>query len=385
MDGKETYMKRRHLNLFGLFFLLVVPVHLTAQSKGIDPRNSVFIPPNDPDIQYSGRFDFSNPLAPRFDWPAVSISAIFQGTAIGILLDDGNNNYDAFIDGKLQPIIVTGGSTQYTLDGLERGTHTLLLVKRTEAYFGIATFKGLLLEKGMSLRKPPAPPSRRIEFVGDSLACGAEVEALNASCEPSHFRSTANSYLAYGPLAARALGADYRLTSFSATGIVRNVAMAKAPMPAYYPRILANLETPVINPRKWVPDVVVIELGGNDFFSGVPQPGPNEFESAYKKFIAVLKTNYPQARIFCLTFGTSPPVGKLIQDVVAQERKSGDNKVGLIILDYPTNHLTGCYQHFDLIGQREVADGLIKELSKDMGWKEYLPTPKDSGTIPPAP
>lgn len=347
----------------------------------MERQNSVFIPPSDPHIQYSGRFDFSDPLAPRFDWPAVSIAAVFQGTRIGILLEDGHNNYDAFIDGELQQVITTDIADQYTVGGLESGTHHLLLVKRTEAYFGIATFKGLLLEKGMSLLKPPPRPTRRIEIVGDSLACGAEVEDNITSCEPSHFRPTANSYLAFGPLASRALKADYRVTSYSATGILKHVGMASVPMPAYYPRVLANLETPAMDPQQWIPDAVIIELGGNDFFSGGTAPSGDEFEDAYKKFIAVIRTDYPLAHIFCQTFGTAPPAGNLIQDVVSQENKAGDNQVGLIVLDYPSAHLTGCYHHFDQEGQQLVADELTKELRKDMGWYEGVTVQDQRSTL----
>jgi hypothetical protein len=61
-------------------------------------------------------------------------------------------------------------------------------------------------------------------------------------------------------------------------------------------------------------------------------------------------------------------VGNLIQDVVAQENKAGDAKVGMIAVDYPQAHLTGCYQHFDLVGQQLVADELAKALRQGMGW-----------------
>jgi lysophospholipase L1-like esterase len=351
-------------------FILGTAIFAASYLTGTVARSSVLVPANDPHIQYFGRFDFSDPLAPRFDWPAVSISAVFQGTSVGILLDDGNNDFDAFIDGKLQQVIVTDDAAQYTVGGLKPGTHSLLLVKRTEASFGIVVFKGLILENGMSLLKPPSPPSRRIEFVGDSLACGAEVEDMNASCEPSHFRPTANGYLAFGPLAARALNADYRVTSYSGTGILAKFGVVKMTMPAYYPRVLAGLDDQVIDPHQWAPDAVVIELGGNDFFSGGTPPSQDEFESAYRKFIAVLRADYPKAQIFCATFGTLPPAGNLIQDVVEQEKKAGDDKVGLIVLDYPKAHLTGCYKHFDLVGQQQVGDELAKALREILGWEE---------------
>ncbi len=373
-------MRKRKISSLGLFLGTVVLA--SSYMTGSIARSSVLVPANDPNIQYSGRFDFSDPLAPRFDWPAVSIPAMFQGTSIGILLNDGNNDFDLFIDGELQQVIVTDSDTQYTVGGLKPGIHHLLLVKRNEAFNGIATFKGLMLEKGMSLLKPPLPPSRRIEFVGDSLACGAEVEDPNKSCEPSHFRPTSNAYLAFGPLAARALNADYRVTSVSGTGILAKFGAANIPMPGYYPRVLAGQETPVMDPRQWVPDAVVIELGGNDCFSANP-PSRDDFEGAYKKFIAVLRADYPKARIFCFTFRNSPPGTGYIQDVAAQEIKAGDAKVGLAEADWPAAHLTGCYLHFDRVGQQEVADELVKALRNDMGWDEGK---SDNGDdIPPPP
>ena len=159
--------------------------------------------------------------------------------------------------------------------------------------------------------------------------------------------------------------------------------MAKVPMPAYYPRVLASLDAPVIDPRQWVPDAVVIELGGNDFFSGAPPPSPDEFEAAYRRFIAVLRADYPRALIFCMTFGVSPPAGNLIQEVVAREKKAGDDKIRLMVLDYPANHLTGCYQHFDLVGQQQVAEGLAKALGEGPGWKKD--GSKDKSGVPPQP
>jgi lysophospholipase L1-like esterase len=359
-------VKKRIFPLLDVIF--GTAIFISFYLSGTVAQSSVLVPANDPNIQYSGRFNFSNPRAPRFDWPAVSITAVFQGTSIGILLTDGNNDYDAFIDGHLQQIIVTGSETQYTISGLRAGAHTLLLTKRTEASFGIATFNGLVLEDGMTLLHPTLPPSRRIEFVGDSLACGAEVEDSNTSCEPSHFRPTENGYLAFGPLTAWALNADYRVISYSGTGILKKFGVVNMNMPAYYPRVLAGLNDPVIDPNQWAPDAVVIELGGNDFFSGGTPPSQDEFEGAYRKFISVLRADYPKAYIFCLTFGTSPPVGNLIKDVAEQENKAGDDKVSLIVLDYPSTHLTGCYQHFDVVGQQQVADELTKALRKAIGW-----------------
>src|SRR5258708_6561473 len=129
--------------LFLLSFLIIAPM---AQAQNYT------IPPNATLIQYSGRFDFSNPQAPRFDWPGCSITVAFRGTYVGFLLEDGKNNYDVYLDNKPVTVWVTQPSqTEYTLEGLSPGQHVLKVIKRTEALWGVTTFKGVVLrgEEGL--------------------------------------------------------------------------------------------------------------------------------------------------------------------------------------------------------------------------------------------
>ncbi|MCL4280325.1 MAG: hypothetical protein KJZ60_11720, partial [Ignavibacteriaceae bacterium] len=87
---------------------------------------SSHIDADDPNIEYIGRFDFSNPKSVRFDWPGVQIKTRFEGTSCSIKLKDGNNDYNIFIDGRLYKIIRTTSDTIYVLaNGLTDKTHTL--------------------------------------------------------------------------------------------------------------------------------------------------------------------------------------------------------------------------------------------------------------------
>jgi hypothetical protein len=63
------------------------------------PVNSQFIPADDPRISYIGRFDFSQPTAPTFDWPGVALEAAFSGYSLTVLLEDGSNWYNIYVDG----------------------------------------------------------------------------------------------------------------------------------------------------------------------------------------------------------------------------------------------------------------------------------------------
>ena len=114
-----------------------------------------YIEPDDPNIEYFGRVDRSNPKSVRFDWSGIQIRTRFMGTSCSIGLKDGNNDYDVFIDGKLNKVLRTTADTIYTLAvNLENKAHSLLISKRTEAKFGIAIFEGFILDGGKSLVKP---------------------------------------------------------------------------------------------------------------------------------------------------------------------------------------------------------------------------------------
>ena len=68
---------------------------------------------DNPNIQYVGRFDRSNPKKAIFDWPGVYIRAKFEGTSCSIRLIDGNNYYDITIDNQSPQVLKTNADTVY--------------------------------------------------------------------------------------------------------------------------------------------------------------------------------------------------------------------------------------------------------------------------------
>jgi len=182
----------------------------------------VTIPANDPNIQYTGRIDFTNPLAPVMTWPGNYIEVNFEGTSINVKMnnlgdgnvpdpptgDDTTIYFNAVIDDGV-PVLLdfpTGLYTRTAASGLADTAHKLLLFKRTEYYDGTIKFKGFELDDGKGLLPPPARPQRRIEFYGDSITAGLALDA------PADERQNiyGNNYLAYGALTARNLNAESR-------------------------------------------------------------------------------------------------------------------------------------------------------------------------------
>ena len=55
---------------------------------------------------------------------------------------------------------------------LPNGVHTVRLMYAIEGYEFFPEFWGFVLDKGKKLVETPALPSRKIEFIGNSITCG---------------------------------------------------------------------------------------------------------------------------------------------------------------------------------------------------------------------
>jgi hypothetical protein len=340
-------------------------------------EGSSHIDADDENIEYIGRFDFSNPKSVRFDWPGVQIKTIFEGTSCSMKLKDSNNDYNIFIDGKFHKIIRTNSDTIYVLaNELPNKVHTLLITKRTEALFGSASFEGFILDGGKDLIKPDKVKKRKIEFVGDSYFTGFGADGATAECVFS--RETENSYLSFGPQLARKLNADYSIVAISGAGVTKNygdsLRTSEFPLPYYYCRSCMN-DSLLWNFNQWQPDAVVVRLGRNDYWQK-PHPKREMFRSAYMKLINDIRINYPDAHIFalCSPMRRDPHCDYINSVVNELKLKKNDKKIHFIKMDVKFNDRRdfGCEKHPNRFGHKKLADFLEPIIRKEMGWESLL-------------
>jgi lysophospholipase L1-like esterase len=309
---------------------------------------------DDKNIVYSGRIDFTDPKKPKFSAAATTISAKWTGTACTIKLLDENrygmnrNYYDVSIDnGKAIKLAAIASQTDYEVGaGQAYGAHTVTIVKRTEAFIGFSQFLGFKFAG--QIQPPPAKPNRRIEVVGDSITCGSGNEAANGSpqcLEDGFGQPYQNGSLAYGPVLARALAAEYHITSVSGIGLVRDYSDkydARTLPQLYGLTFIEEMTSAAWDTSRFVPDVVVIGLGSNDFSPGDtvrPAMDQTTFSNGYIDFIGKLRGYYPNAHIF----GISSPM--LVDGWPAPtDRSASDLK----------DSLTKVVDHFTLLGDMKV-------------------------------
>lgn len=234
----------------------------------------------------------------------------FSGASCAIywhLADPGSHNYlqyelDGVYQGRVRiegrehlPLVIKTGSA---------GVHTVWVYKATEAMSG-AIFIERVVGQGLdALRRPDAP---MIEFIGNSITCGAAADASETACDAGEYSDHHNAYYAYGPRVARALKVNYMLSSVSGIGIYRTWNRDTPSMPKVYER--ARLDEH--DPQPWDfdayhPHIVSIALGTNDLSHGDGKTPRSAFDSArfvgdYVRFVQLVKKKYPSATIALLS------------------------------------------------------------------------------------
>jgi lysophospholipase L1-like esterase len=321
----------------------------------------------------SGRFDLEDPAGPRFAWPGSAIELRFQGRAIALWLRGSSDHFAIELDGRaLPPIAADPSRERYSIaEGLEEGPHELRITKRTEPLVSEAQLLGLELEAGGELLPPPPAPERRIELVGDSITAGFGVLGRDQS---PFSPATEDFTRSYGALTARALGAEPIAVAWSGRGVVRNYADEPGdPMPVLYERTLPARATSRWDFRCWVPDLVVVNLGQNDFSPGRP-PTEARFVEGYAALLRRIHAVYPRAFLIgalgpMLSGPELEKVRGYLERIVALLH--GEGLTALASIEHPPQSPAegyGCDWHPSARTHARMAEQLTATIRALLGW-----------------
>lgn len=337
-----------------------------------------FIEPDHKLIQYTGRIDFVNPKQPLISWPGTSIKAKFTGKSLKIKLDDseGKNYFNVIIDGNDQyPHVLKAkqGSHVYPVAYyLKQGEHTVEIYKRTEGHEGATKFLGLALDDNEKLLKPPARPSRRIAFFGDSITSGMGNESADNVADKT--LSEKNNYLSFSSITARNLDAEHHTISLSGIGIM--VSWFDFTMPEYFDQIngAGNNESKW-DFSQWTPDIIVINLLQNDSWLVKnskhisPEPTTEQIIQSYVDLVTSIKQRYPNKPIICALGsmditkqGSKWP--SYVKTAVSSIKKIDNNAdIDTIFFEY-----TGYDKHPRVYQHERNAKNLTHFIKNKMGW-----------------
>jgi hypothetical protein len=384
---------------FSLLFVCACAVACQGPANGVKQggsRELVFFPADHPDIQYMGRIDFSHPERPRFWAPGVEIRLKYKGPVCRVLIRDevlygnlhnyigvtvdGGKAYRVQTKGKEDTLVISahsvhiatgeasmgGGAAERDVPGryADPGEeHLVTICKDTESGIGYLELAGVLCA---ALLPPPPLPSRKIEFIGNSITCGTGMDLSEAPCGSGAWYDQHNAWMSYGALTARTLDAQWHLTAVSGIGLIHSCCELKITMPQVFDKMNQRTDSGTWDFRHYRPDVVTICLGQND---GVQDSAT--FCMAYLSFIGKVRHVYPDARIVCLTspMGDTALTAVLkrnLNGIVRAAGKAGDRKVSAYF--YSRQYSNGCGGHPDLDQHRQIAEELTVHLKKLMGW-----------------
>ena len=329
-----------------IFALLLTLATFGANAIITVPLKGTVIKPSDPRIVYTGRISFTNPERPAWNYPGVQIIAAFEGTSLRMIAKPRSGYFMAQID-QAEPFKVAfcgeRDSVVMLATALPEGRHLVRLMYVIEGFEFFPEFWGFVLDKGRQLIDAPVLPSRKIEFIGNSITCGYGNEGLKK--EEGFNYATENHYYSYASITARNLEAQHWVVARSGIGVYRNYNGPKAGNPesnmpvqyeytgyAWKPEL--RQEATFLREKwdfnRYQPDVVCINLGTNDI--STPNYDVALLKQGYQKLLKMVRQHNPKAKIVFLTgsmlYNQELQLAKQVLDEVAAEaKKAGDKEV----------------------------------------------------------
>jgi hypothetical protein len=262
------------------------------------------------DIEPYGRYFINDKQELELVSSGVHFGFTFYGNECKVYASNfytGGHNYIQYVlDGEYQKRIRIEGNRMepIILTALKPGRHTVWIYKATEAHTGSVIIQKIAGQKVAAIKKPTLP---LIEFIGNSITCGAAADASEVPCGTGVYHDQHNAYYAYGPGVARALNTEFILSSVSGIGIYRNWNSNGPTMPEVFEKIDFHVNSSSNwNFNKYSPEIVSIALGTNDFSNGDGKKERLPFDSAkfvnnYIKFVQLVKSKYPTSQIALLS------------------------------------------------------------------------------------
>ncbi|MFI5306154.1 MAG: SGNH/GDSL hydrolase family protein [Polyangiales bacterium] len=349
-----------------------------------EPPRSLTLSATDPRVLYTGLFDRRALGAARFSWEGSRIDVAFESPWLRVRLEDTPvedetrelDLIDVTLDDQPTRVFALAeGAHVYPLaTGLPAGPHRVSISKRTEPEVGVIALRGFeIAPSGTFLAKPPTSP-RALYFVGDSVTAGYGNLGADGSC---HFSVDSEDNLqTYGAVAASDLGASYTALAWSGKGLTRNYeARDETLLPA-----LLDLAIPTeVGSARAEPrpaHAVVVNLGTNDFFRGIPDE--RAFVRAYLDLLARLRARNPSAW-FVLVLGPmladdipQPRARSLTRQwllaIREQRRAAGDSRVDLLEQWIDPTEGFGCDFHPNVKTHARLGHELSQLLRDRLGW-----------------
>lgn len=258
-----------------------------------------------------------------------------------------------YVDGadEYERIELTPNKKEYTLaTGLQKGFHTVRLVKSSEVYDGQIRLVSFSSEEFYTA---PEKSDFRIEFIGDSITAGYGVLGGPGDSRTVENSDACSSYAYY---TAQALQADYSMIAIQGICVKANMWLNEAMSDIY--KFVSPLDR-VEYGFTYDPDIVVLNLGTNDgsYITGKDYTYHETFSEDYLAFLRYIREKNPNAYVLCIygMMGKQTQVDKGINKAIAEMQ---DDKIIRVDEFYPNN--LGANGHPSANAQQDWGETLAK-------------------------
>lgn len=305
------------------------------------------------------------------EWPGLHAEARFRGSAVTLRLDDAINRWRISLNGN-RIEVARPGQQDLRIEGLPPGDH-LIRAERISESWEPAEFGGFFVDDAEAALPAPSPPSRLIEFIGDSDTVGFGNTSLRRECTAEQVFSATDTSLSYPARVARALGTDYRLVARSGIGLLRNYGGTDPgrTMQEVYSLALPSDPTAASLAQQRA-DMLVIALGSNDFGSSIAADEPWQdhtqvsaaFGPALTDFVHARLAENPGTALIFLAFGEYG--GNLIDPYrqTAETLRAEGHPAMLLVL--PDLQRSACLWHPSLADHAMIAESLEKAVHETL-------------------
>lgn len=264
----------------------------------------------------------------------------------------------AELDGKALRYDTISGNTELMYDGFS-GEHTFTLRRVGGGIEPITLVDVELIGEGAETFPTVDDAPLRMEFIGDSMTYGYGLlcESWNGFREDTDGDGTKT----YAYLTAEALGAEIRTEAISGQGIVCKYDGALGtPIPEFFEFDDTEMTIPH-DFSSWVPDIVVINAGTNDFSGGATD---ERFLEGVNKLLSRIRVVYPDAEVFYAYGLMGDPYAKGLAKTIAAR---ADERMHFVHLTPISSAETGVNEHPNAAGHRRAAGYLTEAIRAALG------------------
>lgn len=385
---------KRMMTLIGLLGLVACGEehhNNTANPNVIQEPNTGGISYNGPKVAYNGRLVDtmidSDTQAKIMAWSGSSVSVRFTGTSVSLEMSTASNANTYFNitidDGEPNVLRITPGTHTYTVKSPDPSNpHTVRWSKISEATFASVAVSTPVVSSDGELLPTQTPTGRYIEFIGDSITAGYGVWGTSSYCKDGGAPENESADKAYPHLVADAFEAEYVQIAFSGKGVVTNNDCTTTNLvPSLYdyaiPPGVENANSVVWDSTQITPDVIVVNMGTNDFAAAYNaslscstvstadqgMPPAAAYQAAYTNFIRKLRSTHPNAYVI-IVYGPMLTAAQMTTDKAyldAVMTNFTDGYVKLLAVG-PQGAAVGCDYHPNAATHAATAQAIMQQI-----------------------